>query len=70
MLIDPDALAMSIDSVHPESRKVSAGKEVIKLAKECIQKRRDFSVESKTSLTQTVEVFFKLLGYLQKHILQ
>jgi predicted ABC-type ATPase len=25
--IDPDALARGIDSVHPESRKVSAGKE-------------------------------------------
>jgi predicted ABC-type ATPase len=30
--IDPDALARGIDSVHPESRKVSAGKEAIKQA--------------------------------------
>ncbi|MCF2945460.1 zeta toxin family protein [Paenibacillus tarimensis] len=44
--IDPDALARGIDSVNPESRKVSAGKEAIKLAKDCIQKRRDFSIET------------------------
>ncbi|QJD87040.1 zeta toxin family protein [Cohnella herbarum] len=44
--IDPDALARGIDSVHPESRKVSAGKEAIKLARDCIHNRRDFSVET------------------------
>ncbi|NOU99449.1 zeta toxin family protein [Paenibacillus planticolens] len=44
--IDPDALARGIDSIHPESRKISAGKEAIKLAKECIRNRRDFSVET------------------------
>nr|WP_329958241.1 zeta toxin family protein [Paenibacillus allorhizosphaerae] len=40
--IDPDALARSISSLYPESRKVSAGKEAIKLAKDCIRNRRDF----------------------------
>jgi len=44
--IDPDALARSIDSDHPDRRKVSAGKEAIKLARECIQHKRDFSVET------------------------
>ncbi|WP_307721993.1 hypothetical protein [Paenibacillus elgii] len=34
-----------MDSVHPESRKVSAGKAAIKLARECIHNKRDFSVE-------------------------
>lgn len=47
--IDPDALARGIDSVHPESRKVSAGKEAIKLARDCIHNRRDFSVETTLS---------------------
>ncbi|OAS13359.1 zeta toxin family protein [Paenibacillus oryzisoli] len=44
--IDPDALARGIDRMHPESRKISAGKEAIKLAKDCIRNRRDFSVET------------------------
>lgn len=44
--IDPDALARGIDSLHPESRKVSAGKEAIKLARDCICHGRDFSVET------------------------
>ncbi|RTE09908.1 zeta toxin family protein [Paenibacillus whitsoniae] len=44
--IDPDALARGIDSLHPESRKVSAGKEAIRLARDCIRQGRDFSVES------------------------
>lgn len=44
--IDPDALARGIDSDHPDRRKVSAGKEAIKLARECIQHKRDFSLET------------------------
>ncbi|QMV40529.1 zeta toxin family protein [Cohnella cholangitidis] len=44
--IDPDALARRIDSVNPERRKVSAGKEAIKLARDCIRYKRDFSVET------------------------
>ncbi|MFE0396471.1 zeta toxin family protein [Paenibacillus lactis] len=44
--IDPDALARSIDSDHPDRRKVSAGKEAIKLARDCIHHKRDFSVET------------------------
>lgn len=44
--IDPDSLARGIDSIYPERRKVSAGKEAIKLARDCIQNNRDFSVET------------------------
>lgn len=44
--IDPDALARGLDAGQPERRKVSAGKEAIKLARECIRYRRDFSVET------------------------
>lgn len=44
--IDPDALARGIDSNHPERRKVSAGKEAIKLARDCIRNSRDFSIET------------------------
>ncbi|SDE48612.1 Predicted ABC-type ATPase [Paenibacillus sp. UNCCL117] len=44
--IDPDALARGLDFLHPESRKMSAGKAAIKLARECIQFKRDFSVET------------------------
>lgn len=44
--IDPDALARTISSINPENYKVSAGKEAIKIARECIQNGRDFSVET------------------------
>lgn len=44
--IDPDALARGIDPDHPDRRKVSAGKEAIKLARECIHHKRDFSLET------------------------
>ncbi|MGG1597814.1 zeta toxin family protein [Paenibacillus naphthalenovorans] len=44
--IDPDALARGMDSNHPERRKVSAGKEAIKLARDCIHNSRDFSIET------------------------
>ncbi|WP_159885764.1 zeta toxin family protein [Paenibacillus puerhi] len=44
--IDPDALARGIDSVHPESKRVSAGKAAIQLARDCIRHKRDFSVET------------------------
>ncbi|MDP4098244.1 zeta toxin family protein [Paenibacillus sp. P96] len=44
--IDPDALARRIDRDNPDRRKVSAGKEAIKLARDCIKNRRDFTVET------------------------
>lgn len=47
--IDPDALARGIDSQQPEKRRVSAGKEAIRLARNCIHYRRDFSIETTLS---------------------
>lgn len=47
--IDPDALARGIDSKHPEKRRVSSGKEAIRLARNCIQFHRDFSIETTLS---------------------
>ncbi|WP_311198739.1 zeta toxin family protein [Paenibacillus hexagrammi] len=44
--IDPDSLARAIDPEHPELHRVSAGKEAITLARDCIRKKRDFSVET------------------------
>ncbi|WP_282936206.1 hypothetical protein [Paenibacillus sp. RC67] len=44
--IAPDALARSLDAGQPERRRISAGKEAIKLARESIRHRRDFSVET------------------------
>ncbi|CAM3220846.1 hypothetical protein PALU110988_09470 [Paenibacillus lupini] len=44
--IDPDALTRGIDSENPERSKVSAGKDAIKLVRECILHRRDFTVET------------------------
>ncbi|OKP95021.1 zeta toxin family protein [Paenibacillus sp. P46E] len=47
--IDPDALARRINPTHPETARVSAGKEAIRLARECIHNHRDFSVETTLS---------------------
>lgn len=44
--IDPDAPARRIDRDNPGRRKVSAGKEAIKLAREYIKNKRDFSIET------------------------
>ncbi|MEF3313449.1 zeta toxin family protein [Paenibacillus sp. GYB004] len=44
--IDPDVIARGLDAGQPERRKISAGKEAIKLARDCIHYRRDFSVET------------------------
>ncbi|UUZ92369.1 zeta toxin family protein [Paenibacillus sp. P25] len=44
--IDPDALARSFDADEPDRRKVSAGKDAIKLARNCILHNRDFSIET------------------------
>lgn len=54
--IDPDALARSINFLYPESRRVSAGKEAIKLAKDCIRNRRDFSVETTLAGGNTIRL--------------
>lgn len=47
--IDPDALARRLNPEHPEAARVSAGKEAIKLARECLQFHRDFSMETTLS---------------------
>ncbi|MEK5357843.1 zeta toxin family protein [Paenibacillus sp. FSL L8-0709] len=44
--IDPDALARKINNGHPEKSKVSAGKEAIRIARECIRNKWDFTVET------------------------
>lgn len=44
--IDPDALARKINTQHPEKSKVSAGKEAIRMARECIRNKWDFTVET------------------------
>lgn len=44
--IDPDALARKINTGHPEKSKVSAGKEAIRIARECIRNKWDFTVET------------------------
>ncbi|WP_240421995.1 zeta toxin family protein [Paenibacillus periandrae] len=47
--IDPDALARRINPLYPETARVSAGKEAIRLARDCIQNHRDFSIETTLS---------------------
>lgn len=44
--IDPDALARKINNSHPERSKMSAGKEAIRIARECIRNKWDFTVET------------------------
>ena len=44
--IDADALARAIDAEQPERYKVSAGKEAIKIVRDCIRNKRDFSIET------------------------
>jgi len=44
--IDPDAIARRLDPVNPESKRVSAGKEVIKSVKKYIEEGKDFSIET------------------------
>ncbi|OMF21920.1 hypothetical protein BK133_27525 [Paenibacillus sp. FSL H8-0548] len=44
--IDPDSLTRRIDNENPERHRVSAGKEAIKLVRECIKNKRDFSIET------------------------
>ncbi|ULO06227.1 zeta toxin family protein [Paenibacillus sp. 19GGS1-52] len=44
--IDPDALACKINNGHLEKSKVSAGKEAIRIARECIRNKWDFTVET------------------------
>jgi predicted ABC-type ATPase len=47
--IDPDALARRINPLQPETARISAGKEAIRLARDCIIRHRDFSIETTLS---------------------
>ncbi|MCR2820051.1 zeta toxin family protein [Lederbergia panacisoli] len=44
--IDPDAISRRIDPINPESKRVTAGKEVIKSVSRYIEEGRDFSIET------------------------
>lgn len=44
--VDADAIARRLDPRHPESKNLSAGREAIKLIRECIDTKRDFSMET------------------------
>src|SRR3954464_3482733 len=44
--IDPDAIARRLDSENPESKRIAAGKEVIKSVKRYIEEGKDFSIET------------------------
>lgn len=44
--VDPDSLARRIDNENPEKHRLSAGKDAIKLVRECIKNKRDFSIET------------------------
>lgn len=45
-IIDPDAIAKTINPRHPESVSPSAGREAIKRVRECIQNGKSFSIET------------------------
>ncbi|SFS99618.1 zeta toxin family protein [Paenibacillus sp. 453mf] len=45
-VIDPDAIAKTINPRHPESVSPSAGREAIKRVRECIQNGKSFSIET------------------------
>ncbi|EFU39353.1 hypothetical protein PVOR_25388 [Paenibacillus vortex V453] len=45
-IIDPDAIAKTINPMHPESVSPSAGREAIKRVRECIQNGKSFSIET------------------------
>jgi predicted ABC-type ATPase len=79
--IDPDAIARRIDSVNPESKRVTAGKEVIKSVKRYIEEGKDFSIETtlagKNAIRQMqkakemgyeVTMFYVALGNVKQNI--
>lgn len=63
--IDPDAIARRLDSENPESKRVSAGKKVIKSVNQYIKEGKDFSIETtlagKNAIRQMQEA--KYMGY-------
>lgn len=44
--IDPDAIARRLDAKNPESKPVSAGKEVLRSVRRYIKEGKDFSIET------------------------
>lgn len=46
IVIDPDALARTIDAENPEKVRLSAGKSVIRIVNDCIKQRYDFCIET------------------------
>lgn len=44
--IDPDAIARRLDAKNPESKRVSAGKEVLRSVRRYIKEGKDFSIET------------------------
>lgn len=63
--IDPDAIARRIDPENPESKRITAGKEVIRSVRAYIQEGKDFSIETtlagKNAINQMIKA--KELGY-------
>jgi predicted ABC-type ATPase len=63
--IDPDAIARRLDPKNPESKRFSAGKEVLKSVKKYIKEGKDFSIETtlagKNAIKQMKEA--KEMGY-------
>lgn len=45
--LDPDAIARRIDPENPESKRVTAGKEVIRSVNKYIKEGKDFSIETR-----------------------
>lgn len=57
--IDPDAIARRIDPINPESKRVSAGKEVIKSVYKQIREKTDFSIETTLSGQNAIRQMLK-----------
>lgn len=47
--IDPDAIARRLDPLNPESKRLEAGRRVLKLVNECINEGKTFSIETTLS---------------------
>ncbi|MCM3570636.1 zeta toxin family protein [Neobacillus mesonae] len=63
--LDPDAIARRIDSENPESKRLAAGKEVIKSVKKYMKEGKDFSIETTLAGTNAIRQIqeAKKMGY-------
>jgi ABC-type uncharacterized transport system ATPase component len=50
--IDPDAIARKIDPINPETKRIAAGKEVIKSVNDYMNEGKDFSIETTLALAE------------------